>query len=804
MHLGDLLPIMGLAPRQPARSTQPAPQPIAPPAPALPDDYAEPTLICAGKPADIARKLADQLALEQLPTHDAGDLACLAARAYESTSRKHKNPDYRYRANQAHPAIERTLGEWLDWLFALQPGGEEFANRLAGARAELADRYPTEPIAPEQPTLDDEPPPDPRYARARESLAAFAQMVKAGGKRFRLRPVTRLIIAKLEQATFALERGEQARLVVCVPPRVGKTQLVSRIFPAWFMGRNPTMSTMLCSHSTRYAAKLGMSVRNNIKLADFAGCFGKPWTRSDGVRVPGVRLSTGSKSKTEFSLSIIGEAGEVEDAGEFGSYGKGGGYTGNGANLLIVDDMLKEKEVDSEAMIADAHAAVQSLASRLDPEGISIWIVVNTRYRENDVVGHVLADYQSEGPWEVVAAPLIADHTLSGLTKVKGAAEGSEGASDDGDGPTVVEVQATIADHWLPPCVELDGTVLQGESWHRPDGDVLAPYTEAVALRKREGLLKRKPQEWWGQYQCTPVAASGNMVDPAWLRTYVAEPFDRRKYARIVISGDTGDGKNLTSARTAFGVYGEMLPAWNKCSVCAGVGSIGLGAIVGMQNGLQSVSRANRSAAHTHGPPHNVAGSTVLACEACQGTGHGPPVRLLELVAFPWQQPDQVAVLKALAKRWAPNLILIEDKSTGPSVAQHLRRDMDWARVPVHLVEPCGNKPVRMAAASPSLRDGDLGLPADCRAVAASWQGVGHERGADWGADLRAELLHFPHGRYKDRADQLSQYLNWRIMNALPAGVMRLEREGEQARVPLGEQSRRVSAAIAGKAYAAF
>lgn len=137
-------------------------------------------------------------------------------------------------------------------------------------------------------------------------------------------------------------------------------------------------------------------------------------------------------------------------------------------------------------------------------------------------------------------------------------------------------------------------------------------------------------------------------------------------------------------------------------------------------------------------------------------------------------------------------------------MAQHLRRDMDWARVPVHLVEPCGNKPVRMAAASPSLRDGDLGLPADCRAVAPSWQGVGYERGADWGADLRAELLHFPHGRYKDRADQLSQYLNWRIMNALPAGVLRLEREGEQARVPLGEQSRRVSAAISGKAYAAF
>ena len=795
------------------------------PSPAKPNKHGPPPILppFQGTPQDIARHLAALIAnTANLPLRAKSLDSCLLRAANEYAARTGDANVYE---------VEGTYGQVLSELIELHSLFKAPGYKLQTLLAELDGWWPRPPaqtleqVAAEvavdvftntttDPTDELAVAREAKYACARESLAAFAQLVKAGGKKFKLRPVTRLIIAKLEQATFALERGEQARLVVCVPPQVGKTQLVSKIFPAWFLGRNPTLRAMLCCHSTRYAAKLGMAVRNNIKLVDFNGCFGKPWTRSDGVRVPGVCLSVGSKSKVEFALSIIDDSGEINDAGEFGCYGKGGGYTGNGANLLIVDDMLKEKEVDSVAMLADAHDAVQALASRLDPEGISIWIVVNTRYRENDVVGHVLADYQSEGPWEVVAAPCIADSTLSGITKVKGSEDESAGAEPN---TASTEVQAQIADHWLPPCLELDGTVLPGETWHREDGEALTPYTEGRAQRIRERLLKNRPQEWWGQYQCTPVAQGGNMVDPAWLRIYPVEPFDRRRYARIVISGDTGDGKNMAAARSAFGVYGEILPAWNKCGVCEGKGNVG-GWLAGDVGGAQAVGQgqganqfagnrgASANTAITHGPPHSASssGSTNLHCESCQGTGHGPPVRLLELVAFPWQQPDQVAVLKALAKRWAANLIIIEDKSTGPSVAQHLRRDMDWVRCPVHLVEPCGNKPVRMAAASPQMREGDVGLPSDARAVAASWQGVGWERGADWAADLRGELLHFPFGKYKDRCDQLSQYLNWRLLNTLPAGVSRLEREGEVPRQSLAVQSRAVGRAIVGKAFSAF
>ena len=284
-----------------------------------------------------------------------------------------------------HSIRGKTIPEALAWLSHSWPALES---------AITASRITTEAAA-----ATTEEPPDPRYQRAYDSLAAFCQLMM---KRFKLRPVTRLIIAKLEEATRRIESGQRARLIVSVPPRVGKTQLVSRLFPAWFMGRNPHLSTMSATLNAKNAGSIGDDVLGYIKHPDYAKVF------------PRVSLSGSSKSKTEFKLFSDGELG-----GEYGSYGRGGGYTGRGAHLLIVDDLMKETEVDSEAVLSEAHKAVQALSSRLDPEDVTCWIIVNTRYRENDVIGYVLSEYSSDGPWEVVSAPLIADHTLSGVLGVK-------------------------------------------------------------------------------------------------------------------------------------------------------------------------------------------------------------------------------------------------------------------------------------------------------------------------------------------------------------------------------------------------
>ena len=631
-----------------------------------------------------------------------------------------------------HSIRGKTIQEALSWLSHSWPALESAitASRQAvEAQAEAAAQAEAEA--------------DPRYQRAHDSLAAFCQLMM---KRFKLRPVTRLIIAKLEEATRRIEAGHRARLIVSVPPRVGKTQLVSRLFPAWFMGRNPHLSTMSATLNAKNAGSIGDDVLGYIKHPDYVKVF------------PRVSLSGSSKSKTEFKLFADGELG-----GEYGSYGRGGGYTGRGAHLLIVDDLMKETEVDSEAVLGEAHKAVQALSSRLDPEDVTCWIIVNTRYRENDVIGYVLSEYSSDGPWEVVSAPLIADHTLSGVLGVKVKPE-----DGDASGAAAQEVAAQIADHVLPPQLQLNGEWLPETLWHREDGDVLEPYKQRNAYARREMLLRTNPQEWWGQYQCSPVAATGNMVDPSWFGTWEVTPqaLTRATYARLFVSVDTGEGKSVTGARSAIGVYGEPHAVFNKCPCVSGGAGGG--------------------------------GPVSSACKLCRGTGLGAPVRILEILAYPWQSPDQVLVLKAIADRWRPDVILIEDKSTGPGVAQRLRSETDWVRCPIQMVEPRGDKVVRMSNALPALRDGQYALPSDPLAVPPTWTGIGYTPGVKWTEDFRGELLHFPRSKFKDRVDQLSQAVNYRTVN--PMVVASSTRAGGS----WAAQSQAVSKKLAGGAFRAF
>ena len=64
-------------------------------------------------------------------------------------------------------------------------------------------------------------------------------------------------------------------------------------------------------------------------------------------------------------------------------------------------------------------------------------------------------------------------------------------------------------------------------------------------------------------------------------------------------------------------------------------------------------------------------------------------------------------------------------------------------------------------------RDGQYALPSDPLAVPPTWTGVGYTPGVKWTEDFRGELLHFPRSKFKDRADQLSQAVNYRTVNPL-------------------------------------
>jgi len=128
----------------------------------------------------------------------------------------------------------------------------------------------------------------------------------------------------LANMLMAIERGDKDRICVNIPPRHGKSQLVSIFFPAWFLGRNPTKKVMMVSHTTDLAVDFGRKVRNLIATDAYREVF------------PHVNLASDSKSAGRWNTN---------SGGEYYACGIGSSIAGRGADLLLVDDPHSEQDV---------------------------------------------------------------------------------------------------------------------------------------------------------------------------------------------------------------------------------------------------------------------------------------------------------------------------------------------------------------------------------------------------------------------------------------------------------------------------
>jgi predicted phage terminase large subunit-like protein len=129
-----------------------------------------------------------------------------------------------------------------------------------------------------------------------------------------------VIAKKLEE----VEEGTCRRLMLFMPPRHGKSELATKKFPAWYLGRNPAREIMCCSYSSDLAEEFGRATRDIVDDRLHQAVF------------PDSFLRKGSKSATRWRVG----AGR----GGFLATGVGGSITGMGANVLIIDDPVKNRE----------------------------------------------------------------------------------------------------------------------------------------------------------------------------------------------------------------------------------------------------------------------------------------------------------------------------------------------------------------------------------------------------------------------------------------------------------------------------
>jgi len=217
--------------------------------------------------------------------------------------------------------------------------------------------------------------------QAREQLLPFVTLTKPD---FEIGRHHEMISQCLER----VESGEIVRQMIFTPPRHTKSELATRRFPAWYLGRRPDAQVISASYNSELASDFGREVRNLINTPVYAQIF------------PGVGLSEDSQAANRWHL---------KSGGQYIAAGVGTAITGRGAHLIIVDDPIKDRqEADSETVrqrIWDWYRSV--LYTRLMPGG-SI-VLIQTRWHDDDLAGRLLAEAGGGGDqWEVGELPALA------------------------------------------------------------------------------------------------------------------------------------------------------------------------------------------------------------------------------------------------------------------------------------------------------------------------------------------------------------------------------------------------------------
>lgn len=192
--------------------------------------------------------------------------------------------------------------------------------------------------------------------------------------------------------TKALERvinGECNRLIINIPPRYGKTELLIH-FIAWSMARYPDSNFLYVSYSHSLAKKQTQTIRDILTLSHFRSLFG-------------VGLKEDSTAKDHFQTS---EGGSVYAAGAQGTItGFGAGIKGCNryGGCVVIDDIIKPDEVTSDTIREGTNDwYFNTLQSRLNSPNTPI-IFIGQRLHEHDLAAVLL----ETGDWETVIIPAI-------------------------------------------------------------------------------------------------------------------------------------------------------------------------------------------------------------------------------------------------------------------------------------------------------------------------------------------------------------------------------------------------------------
>lgn len=309
-----------------------------------------------------------------------------------------------------------------------------------------------------------------QYEQARRNFAAYFR-----GAWDVIEPKTALIPGWHQDAIAeyltACHRRQIKRLIINIPPRYTKSNLVTVAWPTWVWIDKPEERFLVTSYSAGLSTKHSIDRRTIIESAWYQarwGCRCQGPEHEEGCR--SFRMASDQNVKTEF---------QNDRRGHMTATSMSGTATGKGGNILIVDDPHDVTRADSDIKRdADIQEFDQKFTTRLDDKATGVIIVVMQRLHPNDLTGHLMA----QGGWEHLCLPAEAPER------------------------TVIRMPVT------------------GREITREKGDVLHPAREDAAA------LEAGPKKALGthgyncQYQQAPTPREGSILKRAWWKRYSALP----------------------------------------------------------------------------------------------------------------------------------------------------------------------------------------------------------------------------------------------------------------------------------------
>jgi predicted phage terminase large subunit-like protein len=195
---------------------------------------------------------------------------------------------------------------------------------------------------------------------------------------------------KLAKIFQDVVEGKKKRVIINIAPRMGKSEFSSYLFPAYFLGQDPSKKIIMATHTAGLSEDFGRRVRNLLESEEYAEIF------------PNAIIADDQKAAGKWSTGA---------GGQYYAVGVGGALAGRGADLFVIDDPHSEQDIkaNSRATFDNAWSWFQTgPLQRLMPGGAIV--VIMTRWSLIDLTGR-LVDFTIKNPeaepWEVVELPAI-------------------------------------------------------------------------------------------------------------------------------------------------------------------------------------------------------------------------------------------------------------------------------------------------------------------------------------------------------------------------------------------------------------